>query len=173
MVGSVNAAELKQIGALKVPGTPLDGYDISFVDQSTNRYYLADRSNKGVDMFDVNGGDMIDRLPGFVGQQKSNDTSGPNGVVVFGNDLWAGDGDSTVKIFDQTTKKMIDSVSTGGKARVDEMSYDPKAHVVLLANNADDPPFVTIVSTEAGHKVLAKIVFSDAITARARPSSIR
>src|SRR5271165_3713908 len=162
MVGSAGAAELRQIGTLKVPGTPLDGYDISFVDPSTNLYYLADRTNKAVDIFDVKGGDMIDRLPGFVGQQKSNDTSGPNGIVVFDGELWAGDGDSTVKIFDLKTKKLIDTVSTGGKARVDEMSYDPKAHVVLMANNADDPPFATIVSTEAGHKVLAKIPFPDA-----------
>jgi DNA-binding beta-propeller fold protein YncE len=162
MAGSAGAAELKQIGALKVPGTPLDGYDISFVDQSTNRYYLADRTNKGVDIFDVNSGEMIDRLPGFVGQQKSNDTSGPNGVLVIGNELWAGDGDSTVKIFDLTTKKLIQTVSTGGKARVDEMSYDPKAHAVLMANNADDPPFATIVSAAAGHNILAKIVFADA-----------
>jgi outer membrane lipoprotein SlyB len=54
MVGSASAAELKQMGTLKVPGTPLDGYDISFVEQSTNRYYLADRTNKGVDIYDLN-----------------------------------------------------------------------------------------------------------------------
>ncbi|MFJ2367629.1 YncE family protein [Pseudomonas sp. NPDC087697] len=160
---SVSAAELKRIGSLEVPGEPLNGYDISYVDQATNRYYLADRSNKAVDVFDGASGKMVDRLPGgFAGQLKSNDESGPNGVVVVGGELWAGDGDSTLKIIDLKTKKVIDTISTGGKARVDEMAYDPKAHVVIVANNADEPPFLTLISTKPGHKVVAKIPFEDA-----------
>lgn len=160
---SVSAAELTQIGTLKVPGDALNGYDISYIDQATNRYYLADRTNKAVDVFDVVSGEMVDRLPGgFVGQLKSNNESGPNGVIVIGGELWASDGDSTLKIIDLKTKKVIDTISTGGKARVDEMAYDPKAHVVIVANNADNPPFLTLVSTEAGHKVVAKIPFEDA-----------
>ena len=162
LAGSVQAGDLKQVGTIKVPGTPLQGYDISFVDQQTNRYYLADRSNKAVDVFDVKTGDMIGRVPGFVGQEKSNDVSGPNGVVVAGDELWAGDGNSTVKIIDLKSMKIVDTIATGGKNRVDEMAYSPTAHSVLMANNADDPPFATLVSTEAGHKILAKIPFADA-----------
>ncbi len=160
---SVSAADLKQIGKLEVPGEPLNGFDITYVDQATNLYYLADRSNKSVDVFDVTSGKMVDRLlGGFVGQLKSSSVSGPNGVVVAGGDLWAGDGDSTVKVIDLKTKKVTDTLSTGGKARVDEMAYDPDAHVVVVGNNADEPPFLTLFSTEAGHKVVSKIVFEDA-----------
>jgi len=160
---SVSAADLKQIGKLEIPGEPLNGFDITYVDQATNLYYLADRSNKSVDVFDVTSGKMVDRLlGGFVGQLKSSSVSGPNGVVVAGGDLWAGDGDSTVKVIDLKTKKVTDTISTGGKARVDEMAYDPDAHVVVVGNNADEPPFLTLISTEAGHKVVSKIVFEDA-----------
>jgi len=156
------AADLKQVGTIKVPGVPLEGYDISFVDQQGNRYYLADRSNKAVDIFDVKTGEMITRAPGFVGQQKSNDNSGPNGVVLAGDGLWAGDGDSTVKVIDPKTGKIVDTISTGGKNRVDEMAYSPTAHTVLMANNADDPPFASLISTLPGHKIIAKISFPDA-----------
>jgi len=163
LAASVSAAELKQIGTLAVPGEPLNGFDISYVDQATNRYYLADRSNKAVDVFDGTSGKMIDRLPGgFAGQLKTSSVSGPNGVVVVGGEAWASDGDSTVKIIDLKTKKVTDTLSTGGKFRVDEMAYDPKAHVVIVANNADEPPFLTLISTKPGHKVMARIAIEDA-----------
>ena len=50
-----NASELRQIGTISIPGEALDSFDISFVDQKTNRYFLADRSNKAIDVFDVKG----------------------------------------------------------------------------------------------------------------------
>src|SRR5438132_796611 len=54
-VGSAEAGttKLKQIGTISNPAGPIDGFDISFVDQKTQRYYLADRSNKSVDIFDA------------------------------------------------------------------------------------------------------------------------
>ena len=69
---------------------------------------------------------------------------------------------STVKIIDLKTKKSTDTISTGGKFRVDEMACDPKAHVVIVANNADEPPFLTLISSKPGHKVMAKIAIEDA-----------
>ncbi|WP_338522523.1 hypothetical protein NUH87_20895 [Pseudomonas batumici] len=60
------------------------------------------------------------------------------------------------------TKKVTDTISTGGKFRVDEMAYDPKAHVVIVANNAGEPPFLTLISSKPGHKVMAKIAIEDA-----------
>ena len=162
LVCAARAAELKRIDTIAVPGTPLEGFDISFVDQRSNLYYFADRSNKAVDIFDVKTGALVARVPGFIGQQKSNDTSGPNGVVVAGDELWAGDGDSTVKVVDVKTRKVVDTIATGGTNRVDEMAYSPAAHTVLMANNADDPPFATLASTDAGHKIIAKIPFPDA-----------
>jgi hypothetical protein len=48
LAGHVGAAELKLISQVQIPGAPLDSFDISYVDQETNRYYLADRSNSRV-----------------------------------------------------------------------------------------------------------------------------
>jgi DNA-binding beta-propeller fold protein YncE len=162
LAGHVDAGELKMISTVQVPGAPLDSFDISYVNQDTNRYYLADRSNKSVDVVDVITGKLIGQVPGFVGFDKSNDTAGPNGVLVIGNEAWAGDGDSSVKVIDLKTQTIVDTIKTGGKNRADEMAYDPDHHVFIVTNDADDPPFVTLISTEPGHKVLNKVVFKDA-----------
>ena len=159
---AVNAAELKQVGTIAVPGKPLGTYDISFWDKTTNRYYLADRTNKSLDVFDGATEKFVTRIPGFVGQKKSNDDSGPDGVQVIGNEAYVGDGDSTMKVIDLAAGKIVDTISTGGKARSDESSYDPDDQVIIAANNADDPPFAALISTKPGHKLLGKIVFADA-----------
>ncbi|MBI1776375.1 MAG: cytochrome C nitrite reductase [Proteobacteria bacterium] len=162
IAGAANARELKQVGTIAVPGTPLDNFDISFVDQRTNRLYFADRSNASVDIFDVKSGKLLARIPGFTGAQKSNADSGPDGVLVAGGNAWAGDGNSTAKVIDLKTNKIVATVSTGGKKRVDEMAYDPKDDIVIVANNADEPPFATLISNKPGYKVLAKIPLPDA-----------
>jgi DNA-binding beta-propeller fold protein YncE len=162
--GHAGAEELKMISKVEIPGAALDSFDISYVDQKTNRYYVADRSNKSVDIIDGTSGAFVGRVPGFVGLPKDKDTdlAGPNGVLVIGNELWAGDGDSSVKVIDLKTKKIVDTIHTGGKKRADEMAYDPKHHIFLVANDADDPPFVTLISTQPGHKILKKVVINDA-----------
>jgi len=88
--------------------------------------------------------------------------SGPDGVVVVDRrEVWAGDGDSTVKVIDIASRKIVATISTGGTARVDEMSYDSRDHIIAMANNADSPPFVTLIDTNS-RKILKKISFPDA-----------
>jgi DNA-binding beta-propeller fold protein YncE len=161
---AANAAELRQIGTISIPGEPLNSFDISFIDQANGLYFLADRSNKGVDIIDTKKGVWIGRVSGMVGpiMKKdgtccNNDSSGPNGVLVAGKEIWAGDGDSTVKIADLKTMKILDTIKTGGKSRADEMGYDPKDQIVAVANDADEPPFLSFISTKAGHKILGKL----------------
>ena len=48
-----SSTKLKQIGTMSNPAGPIDNFDISFVEQKTQRYYLADRSNKSIDIFDA------------------------------------------------------------------------------------------------------------------------
>ena len=145
----------------KNPTNKLTSFDISWVDQRTQRYYLADRSNAGVDIFDARKNTFIDRVTGFIGFTGVNASSGPDGVVVASRLrlLFAGDGDSTLKIIDlkRNPPAIIDTVSTHGKRRVDEMAYDPRDHIVAVANNADTPPFMTFVSTvpdASGHHLI-------------------
>jgi DNA-binding beta-propeller fold protein YncE len=170
--GSANAAELRQIGTISIPGEPLNSFDISFVDQGSGLYFLADRSNKGIDIVDTKKGAYVGRVGGMVGpiMKKdgtccNNDKSGPNGVLVInGKEAWVGDGDSTVKVIDLKSMKIVDTIKTGGEARADELGYDPKDGVIAIANNADEPPFLTFISTKPGHKILGKLVmehFSD------------
>jgi DNA-binding beta-propeller fold protein YncE len=167
--------KLKQIGTTSNPAGPIDNFDIGFVDQKAQRYYLADRSNKSVDVFDAKTDKFIASATGFIGVtlkdgKPNNDTSGPDGVVVIGNQIWAGDGDSTVKIIDIKTMKIVETISTGGKTRVDEMAYDPRDQVFIGVNNAEDPPFATLISTKKGHKVIAKITFEDATDGAEQPA---
>ena len=156
--GAASAEGLKQIGKIDVPGVTLDNYDIGFVDTATHRYYLADRTNKSIDIFDLKAEKFLGRVGGFVGVAPKGDLSGPDGVLAFGNEVWAGDGDSTVKVIDVKNMKVIDTISTGGKKRADEVAYDPKHKVFIIANDADEPPFLTLISTKPGHKILGKVV---------------
>jgi DNA-binding beta-propeller fold protein YncE len=162
-----NAAELKKIAEIPVPGEPMAWFDISYVDQQTQRYYLSDRSNKAVDVFDAKTNQFIGRVAVFVGEtmtngKADNPISGPNGVVVVGNEVWAGDGDSTVKVIDLKAMKIVDTFSTGGKKRADNVKYDPTDKIVIIINGDDEPPFMTMVSAKPGHKILGKLSFPDA-----------
>jgi hypothetical protein len=40
----------------------------------------------------------------------------------------------------------VSSVSTGGMFRADEMAFDPKDRLLYVVNNADTPPFGTLIS---------------------------
>src|ERR1700722_6487044 len=53
--------------AVQIPGNPLRSFDISFVNPDRAEYYLADRSNNGIDIIDTQHNTFKRRLPGFVG----------------------------------------------------------------------------------------------------------
>ena len=166
--------QLKLRKTIDVQGNGLGAFDISFVDPSIELYVLADRTNASVDLFDSEKGsssagsarcaveDGARLLPGRrakVTAQANNDLSGPDGVVIVDHkEIWAGDGDSRIKVIDIATKSFITTISTGGQARVDEMAYDRRDHILAAANNADSPPFVTLFDTR--HKtIIGKLVF--------------
>ncbi len=147
---------------ITVPGNPIASSDIAWVDRGTERYYLADRSNSGVDIIDAERDVYVGRVGGMAGGFPTTPTTGggtattngagPNGVVVTPNGhLWAGDGNSTVQVADVDPDspnylKIIASISTalpgcdGGTAtthycgRADEIGYDPEHHIILIAN---------------------------------------
>src|SRR5437870_6014874 len=145
-----SAATYHQIALIKVPGAPLMSFDISFVERSDQTYFLADRSNKAIDIFDASSNMFETRVAGFVGFTGNNDTSGPNGVVVVHDrdELWAGDGNSTGKVIDLRTDSIVKTISTGGTARADELAYDQKDKLILIANDADSPPLASLIDTQ-------------------------
>ncbi len=54
-----------KIASIPVPG--LRSFDISWVDRSTQTYYLADRTHAAVDVFSAETNTPITRFGGFVG----------------------------------------------------------------------------------------------------------
>jgi DNA-binding beta-propeller fold protein YncE len=170
--GSASAASFGLVATIPLPGSKLDNFDIGYVDSNAGRYYLADRSNAAIDIVDTRKNAFVGRVTGFIGvkldanRRAVNNMSGPNGVAFDPGkkQLWVGDGDSTVKIIDVAVSpaKLIATVSTGGQKRADELTVDTKDGVVLVGNNADRPSFVTLISTNAGHAIIAKIEMTDA-----------
>jgi hypothetical protein len=152
------------VDTIDVGGNGLGVFDISSVNAARGLYVLADRTNASVDLFNPKGDTFIGRVGGFKGVVLTNgvansNLSGPDGVLVTAdNQIWAGDGDSTVKVIDIGTRKVVDTISTGGKFRCDEMSWDSADHILAVANNADTPPFLTLINTDT-HQVLKKITF--------------
>src|SRR5437868_8793885 len=95
---------LRQVALITGPNIPPRGlwaFDISFVDDQSQVYYLADASNASVDLIDTRTNTLIGQIGGFRGFHRSRETQGPGGVLVDDlGQLWASDGDSTVKVID-------------------------------------------------------------------------
>jgi hypothetical protein len=118
--------------------------------------YFADRSNAGIDVIDTQNLTFKRTIGGFVGVKLNgagtavnNNISGPDGVTTHGRWLYAGDGDSTLKVIDlnaPTASAIKQSVSTGGTTRLDEMALTTDGKLLIAANNAEDPPFATLFS---------------------------
>ena len=159
-------------GVISIPGLPLTSTDIAWVDPGTEGYYLADRSNGGVDIIDAENDVYVGRVTGFVGNPPAPNTGGgtaatngpgPNGVLVTPNKrLWAGDGNSLAQVadVDPTSSTYLQLLKAGGIStawnnplipadtcdggtmtthycgRADELAYDPKDHIIMIANNA-------------------------------------
>jgi DNA-binding beta-propeller fold protein YncE len=159
IAGPVHAQTLKQVATIPFPDNPITQLGVMTIDQTTGLGYLAEKDNKAVVVFDTKTDKYVSRISGFVGQTKNGDASGPNGVLVVngGAELWVSDGDSTIKIVDLKTGKITATLATGGKVRANAMAYDPTDRIVIVANSNDEPPFLSLISTDAGHKILAKI----------------
>lgn len=152
-----------RVTTIQIPGNQLASFDISWIDPIGEFYLLADRSNSSLDVISTANNTVLFQVPGFVGFTGDNNTSGPDGVLTVNHrDAWVGDGDSTVKVIDLTTHAITDTISTGGTKRADELCFDARNRVIMIANDADTPPFVTFISTDPGHAVLGKINYPQA-----------
>jgi hypothetical protein len=175
--GAPTTTQTKCIGAVQIPGNPLRSFDISWVNPDRAEYYLGDRSNAGVDVIDTHNLTWKRTIGGFVGVvlngagNVDNNHSGPDGVTSHGRWLYAGDGDSTLKVIDLNAPPVSaikQSISTGGTTRVDEMALTADGKLLIAANNAEDPPFATLFRANGDQPVssvaiLSKVVVSNAI----------
>src|ERR1700738_2798189 len=129
---------VRLLTTVPIPGTTANTtggkmyvFDISFVDQTTQTYYLADRSNAVVDVVNARTNQLISQIkakPAFKGFTGSNATSGPNGVVAAFPWLFVSDANSRVVTIDLRNGKTVADVSTNGAPglRADELAYDAK-----------------------------------------------
>jgi hypothetical protein len=159
------------LAVIPIPGNPLRSFDISWVADDLGWYMLADRSNAGIDLIHIGntafvgtysgpapGSNCTEPPPGsgpckFAGvlpggtSPVNNNISGPDGVTQHGIWIYAGDGNSTLKVIDLRQfppNGIVQSVSTGGTTRLDEMALNPAGTLLFGANNAEDPPFGTL-----------------------------
>jgi hypothetical protein len=161
---------------IQVPGrttaSPFFSFDISWFDPTHKKFFLADRNSKAIDVVDAtNPGAGVTQqfAPGFAGAGASPDTSGPDGVLTANNDteLWVGDHPGKVWVLDSGTGNLIalpgsptgNPISVGGTTRADELCYDPKDNLIMIASPAEG--FVSFISTAGANKgkVVGKITF--------------
>jgi hypothetical protein len=165
--GAPSTTETKCLTAVQIPGNPIRSFDISWVNPDRAEYYLGDRSNTGIDIIDTRTLKFKRTIGGFVGIKLlgaavDNNHSGPDGVTSHGRWLYAGDGDSTLKVIDlnaPTASAIKQTISTGGTTRLDEMALTPDGKLLIAANNAEDPPFATLFTANGDNatSTVAKI----------------
>src|SRR4029453_1189104 len=86
--GAPTTTQTQCLTAVQIPGNPLQSYDISWVNPDRAEYYLADRSNSGIDVINTQNLTFKRAIPGFVGivlnaagTAVDNNHSRPDGVV--------------------------------------------------------------------------------------------
>jgi DNA-binding beta-propeller fold protein YncE len=144
---SADAQTFKQVARIEIPGTPIENYGVLTIDQATGLGYLADKDNKAVVVFDTKADKFVGRIGGFVGQTRSGNTSGPNGVLIVrgGAEMWVSDGDSTIKVVDLKANAITATIATLGKLRANAMAFDPRNQFVIVANSNDEVPFFSLI----------------------------
>jgi hypothetical protein len=112
--------------------------DISWIDPNAGLFVIGDRTAAAVQTFDANHHTFLTAAGqgAFVGPAPTG-SGGPNGVTVVGpTEVAGGDGDSTLKVVNIETGE-VQSISTGGTHRVDEMAYDAVTDTLVAANDRE------------------------------------
>lgn len=144
-----------RVGTISVPGKPLRKFDIGFVN-AAGIYALADKSNHSLDLFQASTDRFLGRATGFGG-------GGPKGVVAVGTkEFWAGDGDSgTVKVVDVRLRRIVASILTERGKATDELTYDPRDHLIAVVSKHDGPPILNFISTRT-HRLVGRVDIAQA-----------
>jgi DNA-binding beta-propeller fold protein YncE len=135
-----------QIANTPVPGitTQTPSMDAIAIDQATHRLYTADRSNQGVDIFDISSGWAT--YLRTIAMPAS-----PNGLALAPDlgRLFVGLGNGSVAVVDinPTVDRMVNEIKTGAKS-VDLIDYSPDQHVVYASNGVEGS--LTTIDTKAG-----------------------
>ncbi len=157
----------RAIALIHVPGwSNQQCFDIAFASKQ-HRLYLADATANAVDVINTASHRFVDHLGrgSFVGTagcaQGDYTGLGPDGVLATPTELYAGDGNGTVKVFNLQSHRLVFTIKTGGKKRADEMVYDAKDHLLLVTNPSETIPFVSFINTRT-HRIVGRLAFPNA-----------
>ncbi|MEA2642666.1 MAG: hypothetical protein QOF51_4060 [Chloroflexota bacterium] len=151
LAAAQEAGPYRELTTIPIPtwaNVDTTSFDIAWVNPATQTFFLADRTppGGGIEVIDAANNTFV-RTAGL-GKMVGNIPSprgGPNGVTAVSPvEVAAADGDSTVKIINIFTDE-VQSISTGGENRADELAYDPTDDLLLVANPREDTPFVTVI----------------------------
>jgi hypothetical protein len=178
---------VRLITTVPVPPTALNStagalysFDISWVDEASQAYFLADRSNRVVDVVDAQTLAFLGQAfatPSFRGFQPcgtgganppspgANDCAGPNGVVAAFPWLFVTDAGSRVVTIDLRTGATVADVvaRAGDPTRADELAFDGDG-LLLVINNVQfpgHPPFATFIQV---NKATGALTVGNSIT---------
>jgi hypothetical protein len=133
----------------------LYSFDISWVDQKTQTYYLADRSNFAIDVVNAKTDSFVKQIsaiPAFAGATGNAETSGPNGVLTARGCIIATDAPQRVVSFTGAGAQVTDLKISAAVGRADELAFDPKDNLLLVItpvpNGTANPPapYGTLIS---------------------------
>lgn len=159
-----------KVGTIRWKPAPATDVDISWVDAAARRYFVSDRTNGVVHIVNVDTQTEVAAATNFAGAT-SKAGGGPNGLVYVPTrgELWVGDGDSSVKVVDARSGRVIASVATGGSNRVDELTYDSSRNQVVATNPDEPTPYFTVISV-AERRAVGKVDFPMATNGLEQPA---
>jgi hypothetical protein len=164
-------------------------FDISWVDSKRGRYYLANRGTgttpatagpcpaappcPNITVIDTERDELIDQIfltnapNGVVAISRTGNGQGAPGagILVVGTTPNTGESSKVLFIDLDRPYNTPFAVDTGGHVnctpacRSDELAYDPRDHIILVANDRDQDLFVTLISTEDTPQVVGKIFY--------------
>ena len=155
-------------------------FDLGVVDPANGRYYVTDRTNKSIDVFDTN------PVVQFVAQFKqgfagcntgsptaptplptcagaNNDQSGPDGLDIVGQNLYVGDVNA-LWILDKSSGAVVKKIAIPSSPtflRADEGCFDSDDNLYAISTPGADHPFMTFVDTNT-QAIVATVVMDDA-----------
>jgi hypothetical protein len=142
--------------ALSPGGNAITAFDIIETNPILGLVAFSDKGTTGIDVFSTLNNQFLYTLDGFVavrptctipGTTTACD-SGPNGTIFVDNtQLWGGDGNSTVRVFDIASKSLVTVITIPNGTpytRSDEGCYDPINKVVEIHNDRDG--FITFIA---------------------------
>lgn len=156
---SLGATAVQGVGA----GTNF-GFDLGLV--VGNRYYVTDRNNAAVDVFDTGTSAQIAQIKGtganaFAGAHSDNSISGPDGINAVGNLLYVGDVNS-VKVVDPNSLQVTKTIVVGATGkRADEGCVDAVHGIYMISTPEAPVPFSTFIDTKT-QTVVGTVTYTDA-----------